>query len=208
MIAVKNLSYQYPSGAVLNFPDWQTAKNEHALILGASGSGKTTFLHLLGGLLRPASGRIIIEGTAIQLLASTGLDRFRGAHIGFVFQQPHLLSSLTVRENVKLAVFLGKRPHKQELIDQVLEDLGIGDLANRKVHEISQGQAQRVAIARAVINRPDVILGDEPTASLDDESCAAVIRLLKDQADRYNATLIIATHDQRVKSEFQNRLML
>lgn len=208
MISVNNLSYKYASGPVLNFPDWQVKKNEHALVLGASGGGKTTFLHLLGGLLKPTSGKIAIAGTEIQQLSSAKLDRFRGAHMGFVFQQPHLLNSLSVRDNLRLATFLAKKEELNDQIDRVLTDLGIANLAHRKVHEISQGQAQRVAIARAVINNPEVIFGDEPTASLDDESCNAVITLLKNQAEVHQATLIIATHDQRVKSQFQNRLML
>lgn len=208
MIAVKNLEHTFPDGTSLSFPDWQVAKGEHSLILGPSGGGKTTFLHLLSGLLKSQQGEILIDGQAIGQMKSSDLDHFRGQHIGFVFQKPHLVKGLSVYENVLLAPFFGKKPQHKQKIDAILTELGIGDIRNKKINEISQGQAQRVTIARAVINDPDVIFGDEPTASLDDESCHAVIELLTSQANRCNATLIIATHDSRVKSEFKNQLVL
>lgn len=208
MLVVKNVSYEFPRGPVLTFPDWTVASNQHSLILGPSGGGKTTFLHLLGGLLRPKTGSIFLRDCEIQDMSSSALDHFRGAHIGFVFQRPHLLHSLTVLDNIRLATFFGRKSEHTQRIDDVMQELGIGELKKRKAHEISQGQAQRVAIARAVINQPDVIFGDEPTASLDDESCETVIQLLKKQAEKCHATLIIATHDHRVKSQFKNQLRL
>ena len=208
MLVTKNLRFAYDEEALLSFPDWEVAAGDHALILGPSGCGKTTLLHLLSGLLRPTSGSVVIEGTHLETLSSSALDRYRGQHIGFVFQKPHLIGALTVEENIRLATFFGHKPRRNKEIGQVLEDLQIHDLAHRKVYEVSQGQAQRVAIARSVINQPAVIFGDEPTASLDDESCTAVIHLLKSQAEACKATLIIATHDHRVKSEFPNQLTL
>lgn len=208
MLVTKNLQYRFSEGARLNFPDWEVAKGHHALILGPSGSGKTTMLHLLSGLLKPTKGMVKINDTELQALPTGKLDRFRGDHMGFVFQRPHLVNALTVKENVALAGFLGKTKLTASEVHEVLSDLGIAELAGRKIHEISQGQAQRVAIARAVVNQPDVIFGDEPTASLDDESCEAVISLLKKQAERCNATLVLATHDQRVKDQFPNQLTL
>jgi len=208
LLVTKNLKFAYDEAAALNFPDWEVASGDHALILGPSGCGKTTLLHLLSGLLRPTSGSVVIEGTHLEALSSSALDRYRGQHIGFVFQKPHLIGSLTVEENIRLATFFGHKPKRNKEINQVLEDLQIRDLAHRKVYEVSQGQAQRVAIARSVINQPAVIFGDEPTASLDDESCTAVVQLLKSQAEACGATLIIATHDHRVKSEFPNQLTL
>lgn len=204
----KKLSYSYSDGTTLTFPDWEVAPGGHALILGPSGCGKTTLLHLLSGLLRPLAGSISIGDTELSALSPSALDRFRGGHMGFVFQKPHLISSLTVKENIQLASYLGKKRTADAEIRRVLDDLQIAGLAHRKIHQISQGQAQRVAIARAVINRPEVLFGDEPTASLDDESCHAVINLLKHQAELCNAMLIIATHDQRVKNEFPNQLTL
>lgn len=208
MLATKNLKYQFAGGTALQFPDWQVADKAHALILGPSGSGKTTFLHLLSGLLRSQQGEIFINQTNLGTISGAALDHFRGQHLGFVFQKPHLINSLTVRENVVLAGFLAKKKVTEQQVNGILQALNIGQLADRKVHQISQGQAQRVSIARAVINQPVIIFGDEPTASLDDESCEAVIKLLKEQAERCGASLIIATHDQRVKSEFPNQLVL
>ena len=208
VLSVKGLSYHFAEGPYLHFPDWTVEKKQHSLILGPSGGGKTTLLHLASGLLKPTSGTVFLNDREIQTLSPSSLDRFRGAHVGFVFQKPHLLSSLTVRDNIRLATFFGRKTIHNQRIDEVLTELGIIELKNRKVHEISQGQAQRVAIARAVINHPDVIFGDEPTASLDDVSCDAVINLLKSQAEKCDATLIIATHDHRVKSRFKHQLTL
>lgn len=208
MIAIKDLMFSYSGDAELYFPDWELGEGSHALILGPSGCGKTTLLHLIGGLLRPSRGEIRIGQTEIQHLAGPALDKFRGAHVGFVFQKPHLIPSLSVLENVQLAAFLSGKPANDREVMNILEHLAIGDLARRKVHQISQGQAQRVAIARAVVNKPALIIGDEPTASLDDRSCMNVTKLLQSQATACNATLIIATHDQRLKSVFENRLVL
>jgi putative ABC transport system ATP-binding protein len=119
-----------------------------------------------------------------------------------------LIASLTVMENLRLAAYLAHTSVSNQEIISLLSSLGLAELTNRKPFEISQGQAQRVGIARAVVNKPQVIFADEPTASLDDESCEAVLRLLVDQADRHQSTLIMATHDQRVKSSFTNHLML
>lgn len=208
MIRTKNLNHQFDDGTQLKFPDWEVPKGDHALILGPSGCGKTTLLHLLSGLLKPSVGSVEIEGTNITELSASQLDKFRGAHVGFVFQKPHLINSLTVKENILLAGSLAHKPRSSKEVEVVLGRLNIGHLANKKVHQISQGQAQRVTIARAVINEPNVIFGDEPTASLDDQSCEAVVRLLKEQANACKATLVMATHDHRVKSEFSNQLTL
>jgi ABC-type lipoprotein export system ATPase subunit len=208
VIQTTNLQYRFNTDVCLNYPDWHVASGEHGLILGASGSGKTTLLHLVSGLLRPTSGSISIEGIEINQLSNTALDQFRGQNIGLVFQRPHLISALSVKENIRLAIFLGRKKERDERILDLLNVLGLSDLANRKIHEISQGQAQRVAIARALINQPKVIFGDEPTASLDDRSCDQVVTLLQEQALQSGATLILATHDQRVKSHFSNKLEL
>jgi ABC-type lipoprotein export system ATPase subunit len=125
-----------------------------------------------------------------------------------IFQKPHLVSALTVKENLTLSQYLGKKKLDNNRVEEVLNQLGVLDLKNRRIHQISQGQAQRVSIARAVLNSPKLLLADEPTASLDDENCEKVIRLLKSQAEMHGSTLIIATHDHRVKSEFENRLEL
>ena len=207
MLKITDLNHSYGE-TIISYPDWQVAQGEHSLILGNSGSGKTTLLHLIGGLMTPLNGMLEIDGKNIGQLSKAKLDRFRGEHIGIVFQKSHLVRSLTVKENIMLSQWLGQRKTNARQCDEIMEKLAIADLKLRKVHEISQGQAQRVSIARALVNHPKLLLADEPTASLDDENCARVIGLLKTQASENSSTLIVATHDQRVKDEFKNQLSL
>lgn len=207
MLQINNLQHSYGDTSI-SYPDWEVEEGNHALILGNSGCGKTTLLHLIGGLMQPSAGSLRIAGQDLSQISSRKLDHFRGENIGIIFQRPHLVRSLTVKENLLLAQLLGKRKTTGKLAEETLDQLGILSLKDRKIHQISQGQAQRVSIARAVINKPKLLLADEPTASLDDENCERVIELLKSQAGQTGSTLIVATHDQRVKSEFQNQLTL
>lgn len=207
MLHVNQLKHSFGT-TELSYPDWDVDQGSHAMILGNSGSGKTTLLHLIGGLMKPTSGELKIDGHDLSKMSGAELDKFRGENIGIVFQRPHLVKSLSVKENLFLAQSLGSSKKNNSRVIEILESLGIADLKNRKVHQISQGQSQRVSIARAVVNSPKILLADEPTASLDDESCERVVKLLKNQAEKSNATLIVATHDQRVKNEFENRLAL
>lgn len=207
MLRINSLKHRYGE-TTISYPDWEVAQGDHSVILGNSGCGKTTLLHLIGGLMPPAEGKLEIAGEDLSQKRKSKLDRFRGENIGIIFQKPHLVRSLSVKENLLLSQLLGKRKTKGSEVDSVLESLGIVDLKHRKVHQISQGQAQRVSIGRAIINHPKLLLADEPTASLDDENCEKVVTLLKSQAENTGATLVMATHDQRVKSEFENRLML
>ena len=206
MLETKNLRFKYDDDSVLSFPDIKTSK-ENLLILGASGVGKTTFLHLLSGLLKPLEGEIDLIGTPISKLTMSEMDRFRGKNIGIVFQKPHFINSLTVKENLQLAQYISKKIDKTR-ISSLLERLGIEDKANKKTLNLSQGEKQRVAIALAIVNSPKLILADEPTSSLDDLNCDKVINLLKDQAAKYKAKLIIITHDYRLKKHFKNTLSL
>lgn len=208
MIKLSNLKYTFDHANSLSFPDWEVRAGAHGLILGASGSGKTTLLHLMAGLLQPTMGKIAIADVNIASLNQSDLDKFRGKNIGLVFQKPHLIASLSVYENITLAAHLGKTKIDSSEIFQLLDSLGLNGLEHRAINEISQGQAQRVSIARALINKPKLVFGDEPTASLDDESCQKVIDLLQVQANKFGATLILATHDHRVKSHFTNQLAL
>ncbi len=208
MLEIKSLKHSYDGEKLIDYPDWTVEKGNHAIILGNSGSGKTTLLHLIGGLMPPKQGDIFISGENLSEKRNAKLDRFRGENIGIVFQKAHLVRSLSVKENLSLSQYLGQKKTDSSRVREVLTHLAIEDLADRKVHQISQGQAQRVSIARAVINSPKLLLADEPTASLDDENCKKVIDLLKSEAEESGATLVVATHDHRVKSEFQNQLVL
>ena len=169
MLETKNLRFKYDNNLELNFPDIKTSK-ENLLILGASGVGKTTFLHLLSGLLKPMNGEIDLLGTKISKLKMSEMDRFRGKNIGIVFQKPHFINSLTVKENLQLAQYISKKNDKNR-IQSLLESLGIEDKANKKTQNLSQGEKQRVSIALAIVNSPKLILADEPTSSLDDLNC-------------------------------------
>ena len=206
MLETKNLRFKYDNNLELNFPNIKTSK-ENLLILGASGVGKTTFLHLLSGLLKPMNGEIDLLGTKISNLKMSEMDRFRGKNIGIVFQKPHFINSLTVKENLQLAQYISKKNDKNR-IQSLLESLGIEDKANKKTQNLSQGEKQRVSIALAIVNSPKLILADEPTSSLDDLNCDKVINILKNQASKYKAKLIIITHDYRLKKHFKNTLSL
>ena len=206
MLETKNLRFKYDNNLELNFPDIKTSK-ENLLILGASGVGKTTFLHLLSGLLKPMNGEIDLLGTKISNLKMSEMDRFRGKNIGIVFQKPHFINSLTVKENLQLAQYISKKSDKNR-IQSLLESLGIEDKANKKTQNLSQGEKQRVSIALAIVNSPKLILADEPTSSLDDLNCDKVINILKNQASKYKAKLIIITHDYRLKKHFKNQVRL
>jgi putative ABC transport system ATP-binding protein len=208
VINIRSLQHQYKEGLVLTFNDWTINQGEHWLMLGGSGSGKTTLLHILTGLLKPSQGEVVINDAAIYRLSNTQLDHFRGKHIGFIFQRPHLIKSLTVIENLILAQSLAGLKISRQRIDEVLTSLDIDDKKYSYPAELSQGQLQRVSIARAVVNKPALIMADEPTSSLDDKNAAAVLDLLVSQAEQGGSTLIIATHDNRVKTRIEKAYLV
>lgn len=208
MIELRGIEHRYEEEIVLSLPEFSVERGNHVLILGLSGSGKSTLLHIMGGLLRPTKGTVSVVGTDLSSLTGHKLDQFRGKHIGIVFQQMHLLASLTVEENIRLASYLAGEPQDAKRIKEVLADLDLSEKATAYPKTLSQGQKQRVCIARAVINKPDLILADEPTSSLDDVRSENVLELLIKQAELYGATLAIATHDQRIKPHFSHQLIL
>jgi len=208
MISIRALAHRYGAAEALRLPQWQVAQGERWLVLGASGSGKTTLLHILAGLVRPSEGEVSVFHTDILSLSGNRLDAWRGANVGIVLQALHLVKHLSVRDNLRLAQYLARLPHDDVRVADTLGALGIADKAGRKPAQLSQGEQQRVAIARAVVNRPRLLLADEPTANLDDTAAASVVELLSEQAGRYGATLVVATHDARVKGKFRERLEL
>lgn len=209
MISVRNLSYQYDgTSRAIQFQDFSIPQGEHGLLLGESGSGKTTLLHIIGGLLRQYHGTVSIQDTALSTLSEAALDNFRGRQIGFIFQRNHLISALTVEKNLALSPYLAGLPIDTARIDQVLASLGLQEKKKSRISELSHGQAQRVAIARAVLNKPSIILADEPTSALDDKNCERVVSLLTDVARQNGATLLVATHDQRLKDRISHRIDL
>ena len=207
MIRTKGLNFNYNDQASFSFPDINLGKDENLLIIGSSGIGKTTLLHLLAGLLESDSGSINIYGQDISKLTQHQIDKFRGQNIGIVFQKPHFVNSLTVKENLQLAQYLGNKLNQNRIVD-ILSSLGILEKENKKPKKLSQGEKQRASIAMAIVNSPKLILADEPTSSLDDENCDRVIKLLKKQASEFNAQLIVITHDNRLKKHFKKSIKL
>lgn len=208
MFTIRNLRHRYRSSDVLTVPAWQVAAGEHALLLGPSGSGKTTLLHILAGVLTPSAGEVTVAGQNPAALSPAARDRFRGRTIGLVPQRLHLIASLTVLDNLLLAPYLAGVRQDRAQARALLAELGLADKAAAYPWQLSFGQQQRVAVARAVINAPRLILADEPTSNLDDAHCARTIELLLARAETCGATLVVATHDRRVRERFAQRLEL
>lgn len=210
MLVTQNVGFAYPSGDTppLAFPDIRCDSGDQYLLLGQSGSGKTTLLHLLAGLRTPTQGDITINNTVINRLTARELDQFRGQQIGIIFQQSHFIRSLTVSENLALARKLAGLSSDPSLIRSLLDKLNVGHKLNARTQELSVGEQQRVAIARALVNQPAIILADEPTSALDDHNTEQVVHLLRQQAESAGATLLVVTHDNRLKSIFEQQIEL
>ena len=208
MLETKDVTFSYTKESYLNFPNINLSNGQSLLILGKSGIGKTTLLHLLAGILSPDSGNIFINDINITSFSNKNLDAFRGKHIGIIFQNTIVISSLTVYENLQARLYFSRIPYQKVEIVNILEQLDLVSVKNQKPQTLSAGQLQRLGIALGVIHKPDIILADEPTSSLDDENCELVIDLLKSQAKKSGASLIIITHDQRIKNSFAKTITL
>jgi lipoprotein-releasing system ATP-binding protein len=208
MISSENLHFSYGSDKNFTFPDLHCDDNQTLLILGQSGRGKTTLLHLLALLLRPAAGKITIDNRSIEGLSAAALAQIRAQKVGIIYQRAHFVSALTVLDNILMPNYLSKIPLDKERATYLTEQLGIAGHLTKKTNQLSQGEQQRVSIARALMNRPNIILADEPTSSLDDKNCEKVIHLLQTQASSIGASLVVVTHDQRLKNEFSNQVLL
>ena len=208
LAGVRNLCHRYGDRTVLHLEDWQLDAGEHQLLLGASGSGKTTLLSILAGLLSPTEGRAFVSGQEITSLPGTARDRFRAAHIGIIFQDHHLVSSLTVDENLSLAIGLAGQVRDDDWCNHLLDTLGLMGRRHAKPRQISRGEAQRVAIARAAAVRTPLLLADEPTSALDGANADKALSLLFQIADDYGATLLVASHDRRIMGRFGGMLHL
>ena len=192
MILTKEVEFNYDNQIFFKFQDIDLKSNENLLIIGNSGVGKTTLMHLLAGLLKSNLGSIKLFDQELSQLSSHQLDRFRKKNIGIVFQRPHFVNSLTVKENLQLAQYIANKKDNNR-IDSILKNLNIFDKSNKKTNQLSQGEKQRASIALAIVNSPKLILADEPTSSLDDANCSKVIELLKKQATFF----LIITHEFR-----------
>jgi len=208
MLEIRSLRHDYAGRTVLDVPSWDVARGDASLVLGPSGSGKTTLLNVIAGLAAPTAGSVRVAGEEVTRLTPAGRDAFRARKVGLVLQTLHLIGVISVRENLRLAQRLAGSAVDDARIDEVLASLGILTLASARAREISVGEAQRVAIARAVVNRPALILADEPTSALDDANCERALALILEQAAACGATLLVATHDNRIRGRFTRRLEL
>lgn len=199
MFALTGIEHRYGANVVLRVPNWSAAAGEAWLLAGPSGSGKSTLLHILAGLTVPSTGSVMVAGTDVRSLPAGKRDRWRGVNVGIVPQRLHLVGALDVADNLRLARRLAGLPPDEARILALLEAVHVAQFARRYPRALSQGQAQRVAIARAVVNRPALLLADEPTANLDDAHADAALELLRGQALEAGATLVVASHDARVR---------
>lgn len=175
-------------------------KGEFTAIVGPSGSGKTTLLHLIGGLDNPTSGSVSLSDTNIADMSGADLSDFRRDHIGFIFQSFNLIPVLSAEENIEYIMLLqgvdtAERKHR---VAEMLKEVGLEGLGNRRPNKLSGGQQQRVAIARAMVSHPDIILADEPTANLDSKTGIALLDLMRQLNEQYKMTFIFSTHDERI----------
>lgn len=208
MITTQKLVFSYGRDLQFQFPDIECQASEALLITGNSGKGKTTLLHLLGGLLQPQEGNVVINTVNIAALSPAVLDKFRGENIGLVLQQNHFVASLSVLENVVLASWLATGSKAIAKAKSLLQALDLENKMDKLPSQLSVGQQQRASIARALINEPKLLLADEPTSSLDDENALRVAQLLEKLSKEYRAALIIVTHDARLKELFTNQIHL
>jgi putative ABC transport system ATP-binding protein len=198
VIETRGLGFAYPHAPALRFPDVAVPQGGTLLLRGPSGSGKSTWLALVAGLLTPSSGEVVVAGQAVHALAGSQRDRWRARHLGFLPQRLFLSEALSVTDNLALVFFAAGQAVDRSAIGRALAALDLSTLAGRKPSQLSGGQAQRVALARALLLHPRVLMVDEPTASLDDEACAAALDLLQRGAAAAGSTLVISTHDARV----------
>lgn len=201
VIKVENLHHSYveksSSVDVLQGIDLEVYAGDALAVVGASGSGKSTFLNMIGGLDTPKQGRVIIDGYNVQRLPEKMKGSLRNAKMGFVYQFHHLLPEFTALENVAMPLLIGTSPVKsaKQKAAEVLEQVGLGHRLRHKPSELSGGERQRVAIARAVVTEPQVILADEPTGNLDENTAAQIQDLLLSLTEQQDMALLVVTHD-------------
>lgn len=199
LLSVEQLGFAYRGQPVIAGFDFHMAKGEHSLLIGASGCGKSTLVNLICGLLTPDAGSITIGGEAMTGLSPSRRDDLRRRRIGLVFQTLRLVSALDLTANLALAQRLVGGAGGRDRIAMLIDRLGLGHRAHALPRELSQGEAQRAAIARALVSKPDLIIADEPTSALDHHNMEKVVTLLRECADESDASLLIVTHDDRLR---------
>ncbi len=209
MISTESVAYAYGSSQpMIKYPDISLDKGEMMAVLGKSGSGKTTFLHLLAGILTPSQGSVFIDQKDLSKLSGVEKDKFRGRNIGLVFQKPIFAAALNAVQNLELASYLSNVSFDQTWSKQILDTLGIAHLMDKKIYNMSVGEQQRLSIARAMVNKPTIVLADEPTSALDDANAAQVLSLLSTLCAQFQTSLVVVTHDNRVSGSIKKQVHL
>lgn len=205
ILKVQNLTKKYGKKdtevVALDDVSFSVNKGEFVAIIGASGSGKSTLLHLIGGVDKPTSGKVFIDGTDIYALNNDNLAIFRRRQIGLIYQFYNLIPILNVKENITLPCDLDGQKIDEKHLNEILYVLGLEKRVNHLPNELSGGQQQRVSIGRAIINNPSIVLADEPTGNLDSKASKEIMDLLKLSNKKYNQTLIVITHDEKIALE-------
>tara|TARA_B100000212_G_scaffold213742_1_gene161507 strand:+ start:18 stop:641 length:624 start_codon:yes stop_codon:yes gene_type:complete len=199
---VKNLDFIIGNNTILSELNFSLDNGSHLIISGPSGSGKSTLINLMSGLYRPTSGHVSFESNDYSKLTDKDIDEMRAKNFGLIFQRLHLIKHLTVEQNILLGFNKIKLPN----IEKLIEDIGLTAKKKQLAKDLSFGESQRVAIARGVVNNPKIIFADEPTSSLDDENTTRVLKLISAQANKNKSSIVISTHDERVKKFFKNIL--
>lgn len=210
MLVAENLFKKYSNLTVVNGVSLNIAKGEIVSVTGASGAGKSTLLHLLGGLDRPDSGQVKINDTDLFALPGKKQAAFRNKQMGFVFQFHHLLPEFTAVENVAVPLWIGGQGKVAALEEskKILEVVGLGDRLNNKPSELSGGEQQRVAIARALVNKPAVVMADEPTGNLDSNNAMAIHQLFIDLRNQFGHTFVMITHNEELAGMTDRTLVM
>ena len=214
MLSVTGLNKSYLVGSqsihVLRDLDIEVAEGEMVAVVGASGVGKSTLLHLLGGLDRPDAGHVRVDGTPLHTLGETGLIEFRNQHVGFVFQFHHLLPEFNAQENVEMPMRIARRPiaDARRQARALLERVGLGERLGHRPQMLSGGEQQRVAMARALVMQPRLLLADEPTGDLDEGTADSMHGLLREMHREFGLTAILATHNPRLAEQCDRILRL
>jgi putative ABC transport system ATP-binding protein len=210
MLAVADLrkSFRSPEGErveIVNVAAFALAAGEQVALRGESGSGKTTFLHLIAGILAADAGRVAIDGAEMTALSESRRDRLRAEKLGYIFQTFNLLQGYTVLENVVLGMSFGPRGADRAHARATLERMGLGHRLDHFPRQLSTGQQQRVAVARALANRPTLVLADEPTGNLDRRHAREALALIREVCRENNAALLLVSHDEEVLAQFDQR---
>ncbi len=207
ILKVENIkkSYRTPDGGrqeILDIPLLEIEDDDHVAIRGASGSGKTTFLNIIAGIVKPDSGSVFLHDTEVTSLRESRRDRFRAANIGYIFQTFNLIQGLTALENVALGAWFGSG-NSVARSREMLERVGLGNRLHYYPRALSVGQQQRVAVARALVNKPRLVIADEPTGNLDPDFAREAMTLIREQCTTEKAELLLVSHDPRILDQFE-----